>query len=184
MDKIAKAAMSREMLAAGLTAAAAAIAASPKARKAIREAGLDAADSASAAATQMMSNASKLGFADCRSGCRRSAARAVWKVGRRRYDFHRHFFIEASRQARRAAENWCDAQGASHQGSDRQVQHAQIHRAQDGRAEASFERVCAQAGSGKSQDSAGQGLSFSRQDRRAPGLKPGPFSYGKGVKGV
>ncbi len=35
-DKIAKAAMSREMLAAGLTAAAAAIAASPKARKAIR----------------------------------------------------------------------------------------------------------------------------------------------------
>ena len=36
MDKIAKAAMSREMLAAGLTAAAAAIAASPKARKAIR----------------------------------------------------------------------------------------------------------------------------------------------------
>ena len=46
-DKIAKAAMSREMLAAGLTAAAAAIAASPKARKAIRDAGLDAADSAS-----------------------------------------------------------------------------------------------------------------------------------------
>jgi hypothetical protein len=45
-DKIAKAAMSREMLAAGLTAAAAAIAASPKARKAIRDAGLDAADSA------------------------------------------------------------------------------------------------------------------------------------------
>src|SRR5262245_44487395 len=60
-DKIAKAAMSREMLAAGLTAAAAAIAASPKARKAIRDAGLDAADSASQAATQMMSNASKLG---------------------------------------------------------------------------------------------------------------------------
>ena len=47
MDKIAKAAMSREMLAAGLTAAAAAIAVSPKARKAIRDAGLDAADSAS-----------------------------------------------------------------------------------------------------------------------------------------
>src|SRR5436190_20076432 len=61
LDKIAKAAMSREMLAAGLTAAAAAIAASPKARKAIRDAGLDAADSASAAATQMMNNASKLG---------------------------------------------------------------------------------------------------------------------------
>jgi hypothetical protein len=60
-DKIAKAAMSREMLAAGLTAAAAAIAASPKARKAIRDAGLDAADSASQAATQMMTNASKLG---------------------------------------------------------------------------------------------------------------------------
>ena len=50
IDKIAKAAMSREMLAAGLTAAAAAIAASPKARRAIRDAGLDAADSASSAA--------------------------------------------------------------------------------------------------------------------------------------
>src|SRR6476620_2818749 len=61
LDKIAKAAMSREMLAAGLTAAAAAIAASPKARKAIRDAGLDAADSASQAATTMMTNASKLG---------------------------------------------------------------------------------------------------------------------------
>src|SRR5512134_1956350 len=61
LDKIAKAAMSREMLAAGLTAAAAAIAASPKARKAIRDAGLDAADSASQAATSMMTNASKLG---------------------------------------------------------------------------------------------------------------------------
>jgi hypothetical protein len=61
LDKIAKAAMSREMLAAGLTAAAAAIAASPKARKAIKDAGLDAADSASQAATTMMTNASKLG---------------------------------------------------------------------------------------------------------------------------
>ena len=61
MDKIAKAAMSREMLAAGLTAAAAAIAASPKARRAIRDAGLDAADTASTAATQMMGSASKLG---------------------------------------------------------------------------------------------------------------------------
>ncbi|HKX35712.1 MAG TPA: hypothetical protein VJM79_03485, partial [Rhizorhapis sp.] len=60
-DKIAKAAMSREMLAAGLTAAAAAIAASPKARKAIKDAGLEAADSASQAATTMMTNASKLG---------------------------------------------------------------------------------------------------------------------------
>jgi len=46
VDKLAKAAMSKEMLAAGLTAAAAAIAASPKARKKIRDAGLDAADSA------------------------------------------------------------------------------------------------------------------------------------------
>src|SRR5512134_3405497 len=61
LDKIAKAAMSREMLAAGLTAAAAAIAASPKARKAIKDAGLEAADSASQAATTMMTNASKLG---------------------------------------------------------------------------------------------------------------------------
>ena len=42
-DKIAKAAMSREMLAA------------------VKDAGLEAADSASAAATQMMTNASKLG---------------------------------------------------------------------------------------------------------------------------
>src|SRR3989337_3103097 len=61
LDKLAKAAMSREMLAAGLTAAAAAIAASPKARRAIRDAGLDAADSASSAATSVMSSASKLG---------------------------------------------------------------------------------------------------------------------------
>jgi hypothetical protein len=61
MDKIAKAAMSREMLAAGLTAAAAAIAASPGARRNIRDPGLDAADSASTAANQMMSSASRLG---------------------------------------------------------------------------------------------------------------------------
>ena len=61
LDKLAKAAMSREMLAAGLTAAAAAIAASPTARKKIRDAGLDAADSAQTAATAMMSNASRLG---------------------------------------------------------------------------------------------------------------------------
>ena len=47
MDKIAKAAMSKEMLAAGLAAAAAAISASPSARRKIRDAGLDAADSAS-----------------------------------------------------------------------------------------------------------------------------------------
>ena len=45
----------------GLTAAAATIAASPKARRAIRDAGLDAADSASNAANNMMSSASKLG---------------------------------------------------------------------------------------------------------------------------
>ena len=61
MDKIAKAAMSREMLAAGLTAAAAAIAASPGARRKIRDAGLDAADTASSAATAMATSASKLG---------------------------------------------------------------------------------------------------------------------------
>jgi len=46
LDKLAKAAMSREMLAAGLAAAAAAISASPAARRKIRDAGLDAADSA------------------------------------------------------------------------------------------------------------------------------------------
>ena len=63
MDKIAKAALSREMLAAGLTAAAAAIAASPKARKAIRDAGLDAADTAERAASNMAASATKLGIA-------------------------------------------------------------------------------------------------------------------------
>src|SRR6266550_1881921 len=61
VDKLAKAAMSKEMLAAGLAAAAAAISASPKARRAIRDAGLDAADSASAAATNVMASATKLG---------------------------------------------------------------------------------------------------------------------------
>jgi len=61
MDKIAKAAMSKEMLAAGLTAAAAAIAASPAARKKIRDAGLDAADTAQQAANNVASSAAKLG---------------------------------------------------------------------------------------------------------------------------
>jgi hypothetical protein len=55
IDKLARAAVSREMLAAGLTAAAAAIAASPTARRKIRDAGMDAADSASSAATAVMS---------------------------------------------------------------------------------------------------------------------------------
>ena len=61
LDKLAKAAMSREMLAAGLAAAAAAISASPAARRKIRDAGLDAADTAQAAAASMVTNASKLG---------------------------------------------------------------------------------------------------------------------------
>ena len=61
LDKLAKAAMSREMLAAGLAAAAAAISASPAARRKIRDAGLDAADTAQAAASTMVSSASKLG---------------------------------------------------------------------------------------------------------------------------
>ncbi len=61
VDKIAKAAMSKEMLAAGLAAAAAAISASPKARKAIRDAGLDAADTAQQAASNVASSAAKLG---------------------------------------------------------------------------------------------------------------------------
>ena len=61
VDKLAKAAMSKEMLAAGLAAAAAAISASPKARRAIRDAGLDAADTASSAASSMMASATKLG---------------------------------------------------------------------------------------------------------------------------
>src|SRR3954470_15577764 len=57
VDKIAKAAMSKEMLAAGLAAAAAAISASPKARRALRHARLDPADTAS----NMMASATKLG---------------------------------------------------------------------------------------------------------------------------
>src|SRR5215208_419529 len=61
IDKLAKAAMSREMLAAGLAAAAAAISASPAARRKIRDAGLDAADTAQAAASTMVASASKLG---------------------------------------------------------------------------------------------------------------------------
>ena len=61
LDKIAKAAMSREMLAAGLTAAAAGMAASPKARQGNKDAGMEPPDGASGAATQMMTNASKLG---------------------------------------------------------------------------------------------------------------------------
>src|SRR6476660_3036262 len=61
VDKLAKAAMSKEMLAAGLAAAAAAISASPAARKKIRDAGLDAADTAERAAGSMLSSATKLG---------------------------------------------------------------------------------------------------------------------------
>src|SRR3954453_7162951 len=61
VDKIAKAAMSKEMLAAGLAAAAAVISASPKARRAIRDAGLAGADPARQAATNMVASATKLG---------------------------------------------------------------------------------------------------------------------------
>ena len=61
LDKLAKAAMSREMLAAGLAAAAAAISASPAARRKIRDAGLEAADTAQAAASTMVSSAGRLG---------------------------------------------------------------------------------------------------------------------------
>ena len=85
-DKLAKAAMSREMLAAGLTAAAAAIAASPKARRAIRDAGMDAADSASNAASNMVSNASQARLADRRGGRRRRPARDVGQVDRQRFE--------------------------------------------------------------------------------------------------
>lgn len=61
LDKIAKASMSKEMLAAGLAAAAAAISASPKARRKIHDAGLDAAETASQAASNVVSSATKLG---------------------------------------------------------------------------------------------------------------------------
>lgn len=60
-DALAKVEMKREILAAGLSAAAAAIAASPKSRSAIRAAGLSATESASEAAASMVLNASKLG---------------------------------------------------------------------------------------------------------------------------
>src|SRR5438876_4046812 len=61
VDKLAKAAMSKEMLAAGLAAAAAAISASPAARRKIRDAGLDAADTAQQAASSVAASATKLG---------------------------------------------------------------------------------------------------------------------------
>src|SRR5258708_20502367 len=61
VDKIAKAAMSKEMLAAGLAAAAAPISASPKARRAIRDAGLHAADTPTQAASNVMPSATTLG---------------------------------------------------------------------------------------------------------------------------
>lgn len=61
VTKLTESAMSREMLAAGLAAAAAAISASPQSRKAIRNAGLSAANSSGRAVSSVMINASKLG---------------------------------------------------------------------------------------------------------------------------
>lgn len=58
---LAKAAISKEVLAAGLAAAAAAISASPSSRRKIRDAGLDAADTASQAASKVVSTATELG---------------------------------------------------------------------------------------------------------------------------
>ncbi|WP_265570345.1 hypothetical protein [Sphingomicrobium nitratireducens] len=60
-DKLTKMALSREMLAAGLTAAAAMIAASPKARAKIKNAGVDAADQMSKATSAAVENATRLG---------------------------------------------------------------------------------------------------------------------------
>src|SRR5258708_35508167 len=54
VDKIAKAAMSKEMLAAGLAAASPAIRASPKVRRAIPDAGLEAADATIHAASEVV----------------------------------------------------------------------------------------------------------------------------------
>src|SRR4051812_27296070 len=56
MDGLTRAAMRKERLAAGFAAAAAAISEGPAARRKIRDAGLDAADSASQAATNVMSS--------------------------------------------------------------------------------------------------------------------------------
>lgn len=61
VGRLAKAPMSKEMLAAGLAAAAAAISASPAARKKIKEAGLGAADVASQATSNVASSATTLG---------------------------------------------------------------------------------------------------------------------------
>ena len=59
--KFADVAMSPEVIAAGLAAAAAALAASPKARRKIQDATLDAADKANRAATETMTTATKMG---------------------------------------------------------------------------------------------------------------------------
>ena len=59
MDKLQDAVLSREMLAAGITASAATIAASPKARRALREAGRNVADTTSSAANLVMNSTAK-----------------------------------------------------------------------------------------------------------------------------
>ena len=80
VDKLAKAAMSKEMLAAGLAAAAAAISASPAARRKIRDAGLDAADTASQAATKCCIERDQAWLTHCRGGGRSGSARDVGEV--------------------------------------------------------------------------------------------------------
>ena len=154
-DKIAKAAMSREMLAAGLTAAAAAIAASPKARKAIRDAGLDAADSASQAATQMMTNASKLGslIAEAVADAAQRVLSGKWadEVGATGAPLRPSRSPSAPRRARRARparlrppRRKTARQGQAPGGQDRQ------------RPQAPLERSGAQANTGQAQGAAGQ----------------------------
>jgi len=59
MDKLQDAVLSREMLAAGITASAATIVASPKARRALREAGRNVADTTSSAANLVMNSTAK-----------------------------------------------------------------------------------------------------------------------------
>jgi len=59
MDKLQDAVLSREMLAAGISASAATIAASPKARRALREAGRNVADTTSSAANLVMNSTAK-----------------------------------------------------------------------------------------------------------------------------
>ena len=183
-DKIAKAAMSREMLAAGLTAAAAAIAASPKARKAIRDAGLDAADSASAGSDQMMTNASKLGslIAEAVADAAQRVLSGKWADEATALDRD----SKPRRQARRAAQDRRNAQGADAPRPRPPPSAKAAKRSRRAKAgatrQAPLERRGAQAGAGQAQGAAGK--LRQRQLSEGPRYRPGPFVYGNAAKSV